>query len=61
MRWFVVNLAGAKYGKGKLIEHFALAESLACRVCLIQKLGLLLKGGLCFGGLFITALAWVDS
>ncbi len=56
-----MNLAGAKCGKGKLIEHFALAESLACRVCLIQKLGLLLKGGLCFGSLFITAPTWVDS
>ena len=56
-----MNLAGSKCGKGKLIEHFALAESLACRVCLIQKLGVLLKGGLCFSGLFITAQAWVDS
>ncbi|NNN48647.1 hypothetical protein FKN12_12140 [Vibrio sp. 2-2(8)] len=24
--WFVVNLAGAKCGKGKLIDHFVLAE-----------------------------------
>jgi len=56
-----VNLAGAKCGKGKLIEHFALAESLACRVCFLQKLGWLLKGGLCFGGLFIMALVWVGS
>ncbi len=52
---------GAKCGKGKLIEHFALAESIACRVCLIQKLGLLLKGELCFGSLFIMALAWFGS
>uniref|UniRef100_UPI0028059749 hypothetical protein n=1 Tax=Vibrio sp. V01_P9A10T6 TaxID=2116368 RepID=UPI0028059749 len=28
--WFVVNLAGVKCGKGKLIEHFAFSESLAC-------------------------------
>ncbi len=59
--WFVVNSACTKCGKGKFIEHFALAESLACWVCLIQKLDLLLNGGLCFGGSFITVLAWVDS
>ncbi len=56
-----MNFACAKCGKGKFIEHFVLAENLACWVCLIQKLGLLLKGGLCFGGLFITVLAWVGS
>ncbi len=52
---------GTKCGKGKFIEHFVIVESLACRVCFIQKLGLLLKGGLCFGGSFITVLAWADS
>ena len=56
-----MNLAGAKCGKGKLIEHFSLAEFLARLTYLTQKLGLLLKGGRCFGGSFITALAWVDS
>ncbi len=56
-----MNFACAKCGKGKFIEHFVLAENLACWVCLIQKLDLLLKGGLCFGGLFITALASVGS
>lgn len=56
-----MNLAGAKCGKGKFIEHFALAEIFARWVCLIQKLGLLLKGELCFGGLFITAPTWAGS
>ncbi len=56
-----MNFARAKCGKGKLFDHFAFAKSLARRVCLTQKLGFSLKGRLCFGGLFITALAWVDS
>ncbi len=29
LRWFVVNSACAKCGKGKLIDHFAFAEGFA--------------------------------